>query len=773
MADVSITTQLEGLAQVESGLRQLANQLKGARDEVSKTGATTNSVTKQFGMLQSGLRGIQQELNRFTPAPVQNILHYLTLIPGVAGTAVAAIVALGGAFIGLYINLGNTVEQLRNTASRLSLTTEQVQKLQGVAKEAGIDLGSMESALFMLNRSMEMAKEGNVQLREEFDKLGIEVIDSEGNLRDAYDVLMELDKAMVGLSGPEKTLTGMRLMSRGFKQIMQIMQGDLKETADKMPVLGKKAEEAGKRADDAMDGLGRNLRSMKNFLLEQLSPAFDYTSLKIEGFNKAMAEGRGAEILKNKLLDLLFGISNVQWALRKLGLMAAEPVPESGAMLKGLSKGVVDLKNNTKLAQDQLNVLFESMGKGKSKLPAEAAPNKWAATDKQVACLAEGGVWDGKKCVKPKGAGGAGADPLAPLRAMRDELLRSIATFGMGDMAIKEWNLTQGELSKIAGKGAEAIRAQDVALLEYLKSLQEAQNAKEAQADIDAFQRQLDEEDRRAKAALNEEMKALVESYEDAADPMRAYVRDTQQIIWLMQKYGLSTDAARVAMKKLADDYMANSDRLAGKTKTVFDEIRDELEGFGSDLTDALVEGQGSLRNFFDSILTTFAKILTKKFIADPIVAWLRDAVVPAIENAFKTGLSNAGAGAGIGGGISGGFSSIFTAVGSAFGSWIGGLFGSGSSTTFSGTSSSLSFQHGGMLPAGFSGWVGESGRELLTPATDSIITPLSNEPVQVNVNIYALDSRSIAQLFYEQSDLLVGIVQRAFNKRGKAGIYD
>jgi hypothetical protein len=131
------------------------------------------------------------------------------------------------------------------------------------------------------------------------------------------------------------------------------------------------------------------------------------------------------------------------------------------------------------------------------------------------------------------------------------------------------------------------------------------------------------------------------------------------------------------------------------------------------------------------------------------------------------------------GNGISNIFSSIFGGGGSGgiFGS-IGSLFGGGGGGIGNFLSSAVSgigsffgglFADGGYLGTGQVGIVGEAGPELITGPAN--ITPMDQMGGSVTININAIDTQTGTQFLLDNKGSIEGIIQNAYNRRGKPGI--
>jgi phage-related protein len=139
-------------------------------------------------------------------------------------------------------------------------------------------------------------------------------------------------------------------------------------------------------------------------------------------------------------------------------------------------------------------------------------------------------------------------------------------------------------------------------------------------------------------------------------------------------------------------------------------------------------------------------------------------------------GLFGGGGGGGLGGLFSGGMGGIFSNFGSMFSgitsgisNFFGGLFGGGGGlgSLFGGF-----FANGGTLGAGKFGIAGEAGPELITgPATITPAAELGGAP-SVNITIQAIDTQTGTEFLLKNKKQVESIIQNAYNRRGKQGIY-
>lgn len=180
-------------------------------------------------------------------------------------------------------------------------------------------------------------------------------------------------------------------------------------------------------------------------------------------------------------------------------------------------------------------------------------------------------------------------------------------------------------------------------------------------------------------------------------------------------------------------------------------------EALGNELGAAIANGEDimdSFRNFFKRTLTLM----------------LQDILTSGIQNAMAGQFGGMSAG---GGGFN--FMSMF---GGGSGSGFGGMFGSGGAGGLFGGSLIPGFlAEGGVAQRGKPYIVGEKGSELFMPGTTGRVTSadetadmLGGGPT-INFNISAIDSRSGTEFILENKQQIVGVINQAYNKRGRRGI--
>lgn len=205
--------------------------------------------------------------------------------------SVAAVAAVTGAVVGLekaYEKLFDlTKEAAANadnilTLSQISgLDTDTIQEMQYAAELIDVSFDTIKGSLTKLKNNMQDARDGNDKLTESFRKLGVQVTNEDGTLRDAeavfYDVIDALGKIE---NATERDTLAMDLFGRSAEQLNPlILQGSdrLRELADEAHnvgyVMSGETLDALGEVDDALQRMQNTQESLTQQIAGQMAPA--------------------------------------------------------------------------------------------------------------------------------------------------------------------------------------------------------------------------------------------------------------------------------------------------------------------------------------------------------------------------------------------------------------------------------------------------------------------------------------------------------------------
>ena len=268
------------------------------------------------------------------------------------------------------------------------------------------------------------------------------------------------------------------------------------------------------------------------------------------------------------------------------------------------------------------------------------------------------------------------------------------------------------------------------------------------------------------------------------------HVGIVKSIIEFFQGVADSLQAIFDKAKALKDDVVGTFDAMGDAVTTKAKDMTNSVKGFFGDMYEKVVGGSivpdmvrevlAEFERMQQGMVETTQEATTQasdgiQDFADTLVSALDDGKITLsdFEGFFKRTMTNILTEAlSSGSGLSGAFSGIFSSIGGMFGGSGGG--GSFFSSLISGASSLFGgfFSQGGYLSAGKVGIVGESGPELISGPAN--ITPMDEAggTTQVVFNINAIDTQTGTQFLLDNKKQIEGIIQNAYTRRGRQGIY-
>jgi hypothetical protein len=254
----------------------------------------------------------------------------------------------------------------------------------------------------------------------------------------------------------------------------------------------------------------------------------------------------------------------------------------------------------------------------------------------------------------------------------------------------------------------------------------------------------------KAKLTASQQIAAALGDQKTKLDEINATLGNTTAIEAMAAQYGVSAEAIIAALLKAKAGLIDFKDEATTVSGIITDTWDTMSKNMAAGIAQGIMKGEG-LFNSFSGFLKNFANTVITQIIQKMLVQ-------PMIDQMTQFGSSLMGGMSGGGGGGGGGMG----------GNILGGIM-----KFFAG-----GFANGGNIPSGKFGVVGERGREFISgPAT---ITPMDNNinsnesqsGVVVNFNINAISTQDGTSFILEHKKEITGVIQNAFNKRGKQGIY-
>lgn len=193
--------------------------------------------------------------------------------------AVAGVVVGLGALVTRSLN---AVDAMADAAEAAGLSTTRYQEMRFAMQFAGVSQETFASSMGRFAKTVGEAAQGNKDIIETFDRLGVKILDANGNLRTQDAILNDTIKALAGVgTQAERSAAAFTLFGReaGSKFAGAISQGSeaidalIAKARDMNLILSEDMVRAGVAAADKIDLLGEAISTRLNVAVVKATPA--------------------------------------------------------------------------------------------------------------------------------------------------------------------------------------------------------------------------------------------------------------------------------------------------------------------------------------------------------------------------------------------------------------------------------------------------------------------------------------------------------------------
>ena len=149
-----------------------------------------------------------------------------------AALAAGAFAAFKGAKIikGIVDEVRVMADEIGKTSTQLGFGVEALQEFRFAADLAGVSGSEFSDTVKKLQKNAFEAADGNIIFAETFKSLGVNVNDSNGELKSGEQLIIEMADGMAGLDNEtERVAIAMRLMGRSGGKLCRYFKRDLPE----------------------------------------------------------------------------------------------------------------------------------------------------------------------------------------------------------------------------------------------------------------------------------------------------------------------------------------------------------------------------------------------------------------------------------------------------------------------------------------------------------------------------------------------------------------
>lgn len=338
-----------------------------------------------------------------------------------------------------------------HAATRLGITTKEVQALRYAAKSFDIEAGALDIGMKGLQVSSTAAAHGSKEAAAAYKILGVSVRDANGNAKGTTELFTEIAGGIAGIEDPaQRTAAAVKIFGRAGNELIPLLasgsEGVARLTAEAEALGGglsehgvhaaAELEQQVKRLDFAMLGLKS---SIGVFVLPVLSRLAEGARVVVSGLQnmwghaKALqiALGAGLAFAAYKAVAALLAVSAAQWSVVAAQLASTAIFLAWGAVIAGVILVVEDLYQLFTGGKSQIGLwIDEWLGIG----TVDSLVRSWAVGIDTLAESLRGLMDVASAAAKIVGLGVMGVDTGAAKKQLRSGATAAGAGFsGAGD----------------------------------------------------------------------------------------------------------------------------------------------------------------------------------------------------------------------------------------------------------------------------------------------------------------------------------------------------
>lgn len=331
----------------EMGRTQTAiEDMDGALDDVSGSTETASGGMESLGDV---LDTVADKLGIKLPDSITKTANGLGSIPtstavaaGAFAAVLAVVVKLEKKLMDMTKEAADSAKNLVDMSSQTGISTENLQAFQYAEDFIGVSTDTIADSLKDLTTKMSDAANGNEDVIEKFDQLGVSIYDADGNLRNAEDTFWDVVDSLGEMSNQtERDALAMDLINESAQKLnplIEIGSEGFKKYADEAEnvgyILSNDQLKALTDVDEAQNRLLKSQEAVSKQISAEYAPymsdALNETRELIEKVGTALVDS-GAVDAFGSILDSAVSL------LEPLGDLVSDLLPPLGVLLQGVA----------------------------------------------------------------------------------------------------------------------------------------------------------------------------------------------------------------------------------------------------------------------------------------------------------------------------------------------------------------------------------------------------------------------------------------------------
>lgn len=292
----------------------LANAEEEATDATEELGQTAEVVTDKTVGLGDAAGELGQKLGVNLPDGAKNALNSLGKIDVkvlatagiIAGLAVAAKKA-ADALAGMTKESAARADELLTQASTTGVATDALQKFKYAENLVDVQADTLADSLKDLTKNMADAAHGNEEYAARFDALGVSITNTDGSLRDSYDVFLDVIDALGEMGNrTERDAAAMGLINESAQRLNPLIDSgteSLRAYGDEAERLGYVLSEDDLEALHAVDDAQQKLLKTQEAVTNQISVQYAPHMEKALNKSSELVQKLGDILTRSGLVD--------------------------------------------------------------------------------------------------------------------------------------------------------------------------------------------------------------------------------------------------------------------------------------------------------------------------------------------------------------------------------------------------------------------------------------------------------------------------------------
>lgn len=291
--------------------------LQGQGESMKGLGDVVGDLTQKLGInLPQGATNALNGMTKLSSGTVAAM--------GVAAAGVMALVKSVKALQEETLAAAARADDILTKSTQMNISTGEYQALQYASPFVDVDVDTMASSLQKLTAAMGDAAAGSEAAREKFNSLGVSITNTDGTLRDSYDVWLDTMDALSGIANEtERDVAAQDLLGKSATELAPIYRNGTEAlrsytaAAKENYVMSEEQLQKLGAVDDAWQKLQKDIEGNKNMIGAEWAPT---AKAALESFDR-LVTAAGKALVDSGIIKGFGEI--VQYALALLDPIAS------------------------------------------------------------------------------------------------------------------------------------------------------------------------------------------------------------------------------------------------------------------------------------------------------------------------------------------------------------------------------------------------------------------------------------------------------------------